>query len=792
MTDKEETEEKVKEDEDRELEMLLQKIYEERGMDFRDYKKASIKRRVQKRLEANNLTTYIQYMDFLDRHPEEYSLLFDTLLINVTEFFRDPEAFEILEKNVIPKMISRKRKGDTIRIWSAGCASGEEPYSIGILLAEALGESINAYEIRIYATDIDESALIEARRGDFSESKLKNVKKEFIDKYFTRENGNYRIGRTIRQMVVFGRQNLTTDAPISHLDLIVCRNVLIYFNLELQNKLLMRFHYALNRDGYIFFGKSESMLVGSKLFKPLEKKWRLFQKSPEVVAGLTLKEGRHAAVEENLIDQAIREARRELKIMDFYNQSIIQNISLGIIVLDSRNLITTWNSISEETWLIKAENAMGRDFFELGMGQRLPGIKENLDEVVREKRRIEIKELGVIDYRGEKMFLDIALVPLIDPNEDMHGVIVISRDVTDDKILKDDLKKSNEELQSLNAKLETTNEELETTNEELVSANEELETTTEELQSTAEELETSNEELQSTNEELETTNEELKSANEELEAANDELRDMTEEINAVNVYNKKIIHSMSQSLIVWNKDNIITTWNPAAEDMWGIKEGDATGKNIFGLNIGIEGEEIQQKIRKAVEIGSIYHESSLEYTAQSGEKRLMQLTIIPLNDNIGNHVGAMMLSGDVTDEKKSEALQDALLCAEGIVETVREPILVLDEHLRVKTANQAFYNTFRLSPDETVSKFIYDLEDRQWNIPGLRDMLGEIIPGNTSIQDFEVDYEFTSAGRKTLLFNASRIYRDGIGTQMILLAIKDITEQKTQENKKNTKRNSKK
>ncbi len=780
MTDKDETEEKLTEDEDSELDILLQKLFDERGMDFRDYKKASIKRRVQKRLEANNLVSYAQYIEFLDRHPDEYSKLFNTLLINVTEFFRDAEAFDILAKEVIPKIISRKKKGDAIRIWSAGCASGEEPYSIGMLLAENLGDTLSDYEIRLYATDIDDNALIEARRGEYSENKIKKVKKEYIEKYFINEGENYRITRPIRQMVVFGRQNLTTDAPISHLDLIVCRNVLIYFNLELQNKLLMRFHYALNRDGYAFFGKSESMLVGSKLFKPVDKKWRMFQRSAEVAAGLTMREGRHAAVEENLIDQAIREARREIKIMDFYNQNIIQNISLGLIVIDSKNLVTTWNRISEEIWLIKAENAIGHDFFELGMGQRLPGIKENLFEVTRSKRRMEIKELGVIDYRGEKMFLDMALVPLIDPNEDAQGIIIISRDVTEERILKDDLKKHNEELQSLNAKLETTNEELETTNEELVSANEELETTTEELQSTAEELETSNEELQSTNEELETTNEELKSANEELEAANDELRDTSEQLNSINIYNKNIIHSMSQSLIVWNKENIIRTWNPSAEEMWGIKSDEAIGKNIFSLNVGIESREIQQKIRKSIQTGSIYHEGSREYISPSHGKRFMQLTIIPLIDNIGNEMGAMMLSEDVTEQIKFDSVQNALLCAEGIVETVREPILVLDGHLRVKTANRAFYDAFGLAPEETIDKFMYELEDRQWNIQGLREILGEVIPKNKSIQDFEVDIEFTNIGPKRLQFNASRIYRDGIGTHMILLAIKDITKEKAE------------
>src|SRR3972149_3032043 len=767
-----ETEETIKE-----LEVLLQKIFDERGMDFRDYKRTSLKRRIQKRLEVNNLNTYAEYMKLLDSNPEEYARLFDTLLINVTEFFRDPEAFEILGNEVIPQIISRKNKGDPIRIWSAGCASGEEPYSIGILLAEQLGEAIKDHEIRIYATDIDENALAEARRGSHSEDKLKDVKKKQIDKYFTLETGGYRINRTIRQMVIFGSQNLATDAPISHLDLIVCRNVLIYFNLDLQNKLLMRFHYGLNRDGYIFFGKSESTLVGSKLFNPVNKKWRIFQKSPVVMAGLSVREGQRATLEENLIEQAVREARRDLSAIEFYSQSIIQNISLGVVVIDRRNLIATWNHAVEEMWLIKSENAIGRDFFELGMGQRLSGIRERIDEVIRDKINIRIEELGVIDYKGEKRFLDLDIVPLIDPNGEMRGVIIISNDVTDDKNRKDELKRSNEDLQALNAKLETTNEELETTNEELVSTNEELQTTTEELQSTAEELETSNEELQSTNEELETTNEELKSANEQLETANEELRDVTEQLNANNQYNKKISQSIDQSLIVLNRSGIITTWNPPSEEMWGLNEEDAIGRSIFTLTIGIDAEELRQKIRQANESRTNYHEGALEYTARTGEKRLIELTIIPVIDITGKILSSMLLLQDITESKEIErVLQEAHEYAESIVETVREPLVVLDAQLRVKSVNQAFYKTFKVSPEETLNKFIYELGNGEWDIPELRKLLEEIIPGDKQIQDFKVDPEFPEIGRKTMLLNARQIYRRDIGTQMILLAIEDVTE----------------
>jgi two-component system, chemotaxis family, CheB/CheR fusion protein len=267
------------------LDALLQKIFDERGYDFRDYKRASIVRRICKRLCENQLEKYEDYLEFLDRHPEEYPRLFDTLLINVTEFFRDPEAWDVLDNEVIPRILSNKQKGDSIRLWSSGCASGEEAYSIAILLSDKLGDAIGDYDIRIYATDIDEPALQEARKGAYPAVRLKNVSKDQLEKYFTREDDTYKVKRNIRQLIAFGRQDQITDAPISHLDLIVCRNVLIYFKLELQSRIIAKFHYALNKNGYVFFGKSESLLTGSRLFIPVNKKWRIFQKASQPSTG---------------------------------------------------------------------------------------------------------------------------------------------------------------------------------------------------------------------------------------------------------------------------------------------------------------------------------------------------------------------------------------------------------------------------------------------------------------------------------------------------------------------------
>ncbi len=546
---------------DEELDRLLQKLHAERGFDFRDYKKLSLRRRFQKRLDELKIGTYPEYERYLDTHQDEYPKLFETLLINVTEFFRDPEAWKIIEEKVLPEIIARKKKGDAIRFWSAGCASGEEPYTIGILLFEALGNAINDFDVKIYATDIDENALAEARKGYYRPEKLKNVSPERLKKYFSKEDDSYKIDRSIRQLVAFGRQDLATDAPISRLDLLVCRNVLIYFNVQLQNKLLYRFNFALSQGGYTFFGKSESTLTGSRLFGTVSPKWRIFKKTRNI-SELEPAERRTALIEEATVGKAVSEASKEIKTLDFYHQTIINTMKPALIVLNKHNIVSTWNPAAGQMWMIKSDYALGRNFYEMGMGDRIPGISDVIRDAIREKKPVTISDMEIINPKGEKRYVDVTTVPLVGQNGELQGTIMMMDDVTDDRRLRDELKCSNEDLQELNAKLETTNEELESTNEE-------LETTAEELQSTAEELETSNEELQSTNEELETSNEELRSLNEELETTNDELRERTGQLNVINAYNEGIINNVDEGLIVLDKEGMVTTWNPAASQIWG-------------------------------------------------------------------------------------------------------------------------------------------------------------------------------------------------------------------------------
>ncbi|MDO8682195.1 MAG: protein-glutamate O-methyltransferase CheR [Armatimonadota bacterium] len=259
------------------LNKLMEKLHLERGTDFRGYKPTSLARRVQRRLGALKCSDINTYMEYLDQQPDEYTKLIDSILINVTQFFRDQEAWQIIEDEVIPRIVPEKRPGDQIRMWSAGCATGEEAYSLAIILSEALGPSLEDYGVRIYATNIDEGALAIARLGDYSDDSAKSVPPELLQKYFTK-NCRWSLNRDIKKMVIFGQHNLVMDAPISHLDLIVCRNVLIYMSVDLQNLVLSKLHYGLNPRGFLFLGKAESILTASRIISPFNDRWRIFRK----------------------------------------------------------------------------------------------------------------------------------------------------------------------------------------------------------------------------------------------------------------------------------------------------------------------------------------------------------------------------------------------------------------------------------------------------------------------------------------------------------------------------------
>ncbi len=560
---------------DQSLEELLQFLKTSRGFDFTDYKRPSLNRRLSKRMQEVGCETFRAYMDYLEVHQSEFTELFNTLLINVTSFFRNPAAWQSLATTVIPKILQNKGADDSVRVWTAACASGEETYTVAILLAEAMGADAFARRVKIYATDIDEDALAKARQASYTSHQIADVPEPLREKYFESMNGRFVFRADLRRSIIFGRHNLVQDASISRLDLLICRNTLMYFNAELQSRIVTRFHFGLSNPGYLFLGKAEMLLTQSELFKPVEIKHRLFEK----VVKSNLRE-RLLMLAQNSREELLPQSGGEnLLAVAFDTQPEAQLVvdRQGILVLADQKARTQFNIASRD---------IGRPLQDLEVSFRPVDLRSLLNQAYKVGQPVVVTQVERHRTDGEAELFDITIVPFSE-DDLMIGASVTYHDVTN--------------FQRLHKRLQQTNEALETASEELHSTNEELETTNEELQSTVEELETTNEELQSANEEMETMNEELQAANSEMEAVNNELNEHKEQVNRSKMFLQSILTSLQCGVIVLDRDFRVTSWNNRSFELWGLREEEVLGRSLLGLDIGLPVHQLVDLVNQCLE-----------------------------------------------------------------------------------------------------------------------------------------------------------------------------------------------
>ncbi|MBE9057794.1 CheR family methyltransferase [Sphaerospermopsis sp. LEGE 08334] len=604
------------------FENLLTYIRQNRGFDFTGYKRSTLVRRVTKRLQSLNIEKFSDYIDYLEVHPEEFNYLFNTILINVTDFFRDIAAWEYLENQVIPNIIKGKKNSEQIRIWSAGCASGAEAYTLAILFAEALGVEEFRHRVKIYATDIDEEALNQARQSVYSAKEIDKVPTELLDKYFDLAGNNYIFRQDLRRCVIFGRHNLFLDAPISRLDLLVCRNTLMYFNSEVQGRIMARFHFALNDTGYLFLGKAEMLLMYSNLFMPVDLKNRIFTK----LSSTNLRD-RLLVMANSADDESNRRLSKHIRLQEL----AFDAAPVAEIVIDINGLLVIINEQARSLFGLSMRD-LDRPFHELEISYRPIELRSLIERAYKERRPINLTNVERYLSNSEKQYLDVRITPLQDDNLSLLGVSISFNDVTRYVQLQEALQRSRQDL--------------ETTNEELQSTNEELETTNEELQSTNEELETTNEELQSSNQELETMNEELQSANEELQTINYELSDRTLELNRTNVFITSILKSLQTGMVVIDPNFNILIWNHFVEDLWGLRNDEVINKSLFSLDISLPVEELRSPILDILSGKIDFQEMILAATNRRGKQIQCYVALNPLIDKKIEGVVVMMADVD--------------------------------------------------------------------------------------------------------------------------------------------------
>jgi two-component system, chemotaxis family, CheB/CheR fusion protein len=558
------------------FEALLVYLQQARGFDFTGYKRTTLMRRVQKRMGEVGIHDFAEYLDHLQVHPDEFALLFNTILINVTSFFRDRDAWDYLNMVVVPRLIQSKPDEEPIRCWSAGTASGEEAYSLAMLLAEALGTEAFRRRVKIYATDADEEALAQARPGGHTAKEISEVPEHLVDRYFESVGPRYVFRAELRRCLIFGRHDLVQDPPISRLDLLLCRNTLMYFTAETQARILARLHYAINEGGYLFLGKAEMLLTHPNLFTPVDLRHRVFTKVPR----LGLRDRPMVASRAATTDGA-QQLGRQIRMLELVHDAM----PFAQIVLDASGNVVLLNERAR-TWFHLNVRDVGRPLRDLEISYRPADLRSMIDKANAERRPMSLLNVERRVGEHDVQHLDIRVMALLDEERGCIGTSITFTDVTT--------------FNQLQADLERSRQELETAYEELQSTNEELETTNEELQSTVEELETTNEELQSSNEELETMNEELESTNSELQAINGELRLRTNEVEEINGFMESVLGSLQLGVVVVDAELRVKMWYGRSQDLWGLNPAEVHEQSLMALDIGLPVSEARALVQQAL------------------------------------------------------------------------------------------------------------------------------------------------------------------------------------------------
>jgi two-component system, chemotaxis family, CheB/CheR fusion protein len=598
------------------FESLLHYLKDERGFDFTGYKRSSLVRRVRRRMESVGLSDFEQYHDHLLLHPGEFTALFNTILINVTSFFRDTEAWDYLARTIVPELLERRESQD-LRVWSAGCASGEEAYSIAMVLAEALGMDAVRERVKIYATDVDEEALAHARQGTYTAKEIEAIPSPMREKYLEPVGERFAFRKELRRVVIFGRNDLVQDAPISHVDILSCRNTLMYFNAETQEQILNRLHFALQPDGVVFLGKAEMLLSHSTQFRPVELRQRVFRKAPG-----TTRDRRF------LLPPRVPSIGGDPTDLARLRNAALMATTPATILLDTDGHLVFSNRRASQMFGI-APRDLGRPIQDLDVSYRPVELRGHIAEVVETRQPVRVRDVRWERAAAEASAFDVLITPLADDTGRL-GISVAFTDVTP--------------YRQLHSELESANRQLETAYAELQSSNEELETTNEELQSTVEELETTNEELQSTNEELETMNEELQSMNDELHVTNEALREGQDEINRLNSFMVSVLGSMTSGVVVVSEDLQILAWNSTAEDLWGVRSDEAVGEHLLNLDIGLPVGELRRPLRHQIHGGAPAPERlELEAVNRRGRRLMVRLTVSRLASDSELPTGAVII-----------------------------------------------------------------------------------------------------------------------------------------------------
>jgi len=731
------------------------------GVDFTQYKTSTLGRRIGRRIVLSKTDGPQSYARFLRNNQVELEALQQDILINVTSFFRDPETFEALREKVFPKLFAGRPKNQPLRVWVLGCSTGEEAYSLAMALTEFSDSQGSDVPIQVFATDLNTASIEKARVGTYAKEIARDVSPDRLRRFFIKADGQYRVNKLIRGMCVFARHNVLSDPPFSQIDLLSCRNLLIYLGPALQQRVVPLLHYALKPSGYLMLGSSETIGSYRNLFEVEDAKHKIFFKKPgtyrltfglaaaDQPARLPGKNARPAPEASEMLKEADR-----ILLARHVPPSVLIGANLDVLQFrGDTGLFLTPPSGKASFNILK----MAREGLPVALRSAVSKAKKTQTAVREDKLRV----------RSNGGFREVGLevVPVQE-----GGFLIVFDEATKMAKVKERASRpkpapapEDEPLLQQNERL---TQELAAVHEYLQSVIDQQEAANEELQSANEEVQSANEELQSINEELETSKEELQSSNEELTTVNDELQNRNGELNVLNNDLINLLGSVQTAIVMLGPDLRVRRFTPMAEKLFNLIPADI-GRPIAQIKLNVRTPDLEPQLLEVLETAAVS-----EREVQDSDGRWYSLRLRPYRTVENKIDGVVIMLVDVDKIKRSREY------AENIIATIRESLLVLDGTLRVLKASRSYYETFKVTAEETEGRLLYDLFAGRLNIPELRRLLSEVVPHNDSFEDFEVQAELERIGPKTLLLNARRLFQENGQSMLILLTIQDITERR--------------
>ena len=739
---------------------ILARVHEQTGVDLAEYKAATIERRLQRRLALHRMTRTEEYLPVLESDPKEAAALLEDVLVHVTHFFRDPEIYEALRRSVFPALLSDRPARTPIRVWVAGCSTGEEVYSIAMTLVEHLAEIGETTPIQIFGSDLSDAAIERARNGTFAESSLREVSAERIDRFFTRTGGGHRVQQIIRDLCVFAKHDVARDPPFSKIDLATCRNTLIYFGSALQQRVMRNLHYALVPGGFLVLGSSESMTGAGSLFVPFDKANKIFRRTAatariSVPPRQTLMRRDPVAPMPRRSFDALLQRQVDGLVARYAPPGVVVNARGEILLYRGRSVPYVEPATGQPT----------TNVFRMARGGLATELRAALKQAAATMVTVRREGLTIRSETDVRTFdLEIAPIPanLLDAQEPCFLILFMEMVPTSahrdrkrhGRMPASERDRLEHDLASTRIHLQSVIDEQERGADELNAANDELVSTNEELQSTNEEIESAKEELQSTNEELTTLNDELRSRNDELTQLNDDL---------VN-----LVGSIDIPILILSRDRRIRRFTPRAQRLMNLIPSDV-GRSIDDIRLNLAAVEVERCIAEALE-----SRIAVEHEVKDREGRWCRLQIRPYRTSDNRIDGVVLSLIDIDAMKHAvHSAEQTTAYTTAIVEAVPTALLVLDDTLHVVTANNAFHHAFDRNVRDPIGCAFHELAGGAWNVPELMRRIRGVLAGD-HVEGYVVEHDFPDLGPRVMEVHAEPIeWRDG--ARCLLVAMHDVT-----------------